>query len=159
MLTYEHGNRECTGSQMLVDIRTADEPGGGGAIFIIRPQCGLRDARGMRMFDDSEDGQISIEVSAQKVAHVISALRGGADGDLDGGGRMVGGVDARRAEERRVMYVDAVARPFRGHAFHIKSIPASGGGAQRHGKIVLNQTEALALEAALSASMGRIAFG
>lgn len=157
MLTYEHGNRECTGSQMLVDIRTADETGGGGAVFMIRPQIGVRDAQGGHRFDDGEGGQIAIEVSVQKVAHIIAALRGGMDDGGEKGGRMLDGIDAY-GDEKRVMYVDAVMKPFRGYAFHIKSIPASIG-AQRHGRIVLNQTEGLALESALSASMGRIAFG
>lgn len=151
MMTFEHGNMENTGSQLLVNITPPDGFENGSATFTIRPQHSPKNGFSCHQF--SESGELSVSLNPHKVAHILTVLRG--DSDSAGGSKGLGG-EGGYGSDTAILYMDSVSKPFDGYAIHIKNVC---GGAVRHGRIILNLTEGVALETALTSAMGRIAFG
>ena len=146
MMTFEHGNAACTGSQMLVDMTPARNGGKGTVRFAIRPQGEVgTDACGHGF---EECGEMSITLTPTNVAHVLAVLRGRED-------PVMGTRGVRSCmDEGSTLFMDR-ADPV-GVEVHIRMKMEEGTA---HGRFTLTPTEALALEVALSAAMGRVAFG
>ena len=136
---------------MLVDVQPSDGHSNGLVIFTIRPQTQARAVNESHQF--GIDGEISIKITATKVAHILAVLRGGNNPEKQE--RFVEGT-LPQGDERCVMYIDHVTMPFNGYAFHIKNITSTKIA---HGRIILSISEGYALNVALTSAMGHIAFG
>lgn len=149
MMTFEHGNAECSGSQLAVDVIPPKDEARGMVRIGIRPQSAT--GAGVRRHGFDAGCEVAVSLTPQNAAHVIAVLRGGRDA-----------VMARRGVascggEESVLFLDAVTQPYEGFAAHIRELDADG--AAIHGRFTLTKTEGIALEAALTSAMGRVAFG
>lgn len=153
MLSYEHGNKNGTGSRLCIETEMSPNGESGRVRFEIHGQTDMGNvnpADGKWEFADDNPAIVSLSVT--QVAHIIPVLRGEAQGILKGSGLVV-------KEEGRtsLLHLDAETKPYRSFAMHIKTSWANGDKAE--GRILLNPTEGLALLAAIEGTMGRLAFG
>lgn len=148
MLKYTHGNRNGTGSQMLVDVKINESGTSGIVAFKIKPQTDEK--AGPRHFF-AEEGSVSIGLDAGRISHVLGVLRGDTDSTLGDKG-----VSVSDGNRMAVIHVDALKEPVIGFAVHIVN---TNEDTELHGRIILNPSEGLALLTAIEASMGKIAFG
>ena len=144
MLTFDHGNMENSGSQLLVSLTPSTKNKIGGVTFAIRPQVAIRENDSMHIF--SADEEVSVYLTVSKLAHILSVLQNKSSTAF-----------CKNLPNSMIMFVDKVNIPYEGYSVHIKSM--SNDYPPVHGRIILNKTEGFALECALSSSMGRIAFG
>lgn len=145
MIIYTHKNSVGTGSQLRIDITPAtDEEQGTIDFMLIAQSCNGG-------FDVGENVQISLRVN--KIGHLISVLTGDETSIL--GGKGVSDTDDFGVKS--TLHIDAVEKPYRGHAIHITE--RYPNGSKKDGRIILNITESVALGLAITAAIDRIAFG
>lgn len=152
MLNYIHGNKAGSGSCMTVEV-CMNSTGENGLISIVMyPQKNRfhpeQEWRGAEFYDKG----IEIFLDVNDVAHVINVLEGNAVSILNGKG-----VRVKNDEGMTVLHVDMVTKPYNGFAFHISYEPVNG--MKDDVRIILNQTESLALLKSLEGAMATIAFG
>lgn len=152
MLMFDHGNGGCTGSKLLVDIipPPADGLGYGRVRIAIWPQGRVGARPGWHTFDCRRE--TAVEILPTGVAHMLTVLRGGEDPVM-----AERGVRSVRSDDNARIYLDRCASPFEG-SLNLHIMVDRAGGPE-HGRFTLTQTEAVALEAALTAAMGQVAFG
>lgn len=153
MLTFEHANRDCTGSQLTVDMKPSDGIEDGKFTFSITKQSALGsfEADGSRVLPEFDGDETEISLNAKQAMHLLFVLEGRFDG-VNGGKGLFEGGGGRSA----VLHCDRVREGASGFGFHIIM---RTGGASRDGRILLNPTEAATLARAMNASLGRVAFG
>lgn len=150
MITFEHGNDNFTGSQLLVDIVPASKRRKGQVRLEIRRQEEGRESDGKARF--SAAGGASIAVGVVAVAHILNVLTGKESGILG-----TKGIRSRDGECSASMHLDRVDEPFPGFAIHVQNRSASGE--RSDARIVLSLSEGAALAYSLQAAMDRVAFG
>lgn len=151
MITFEHGNDNSTGSQLLVDIVPASKRRKGQVKMEIRQQKAGRSADGKARF--SASGGASIAMGVVAVAHLLNVLTGRKPSILG-----TKGIRCKDGDCAVSLHLDRVEQdPFPGFAMHIQNRWPDDSRAD--GRIILTLSEGAALAYSLQAAMDRIAFG
>ena len=155
MLSFDHANSAGTGSQLVVDIEKSEDGNGGFVVLTIRPQTSLPefDSSGRRrayaQFGSMADATACL--TAKQIVHILGVLEGRADSVLGGKG-----LYSCNDGAETVVHADKMKeRPF-GYALHIRVRQDGDVFDQR---IVINQSEALAIAKAVNSVFGMLAFG
>lgn len=150
MLKYAHGNNKGTGSQLLVWLVAPQHSHDEGHVSLSICRQTTVGSDGEEHFFDT--GYVTAHLKCAQVAHVLEVLAGQKEQIL--GGR---GLFRRFANGSNfTLHVDRVSEPFEGFAVHVIG---RKNGEERHGRIVLTQTEGESLRISISSAMGVAAFG
>jgi len=154
MLTFEHGNRENTGSQLAVDMKPSDGVEDGKFTLVISKQSavGFFKPDGTRVLPEFNGDEAVISLNAKQATHFLFVLEGKAN-SVNGGK----GVFENSDDYCSVLHCDREAERAAGFAVHITTRFAVGASVD--GRILLNPTEAATIAKAINASLGRVAFG
>ncbi len=154
MLTFEHANRENTGSQLMVDMKPSDGVEDGKFTLAISKQSavGFFKPDGTRVLPEFDGDEAMISLNAKQVTHLLFVLEGKAN-SVNGGKGVFANGDGYCA----ALHCDWEAERAAGFAVHITTRFA--GGASVDGRILLNPTEAATIAKVVNASLGRVAFG
>lgn len=153
MLTFEHANRECSGSQLMVDMKPSDGVEDGKFTFAISKQSavGFVNPDGVRVSPEFDGDEAAISLNAKQATHLLFVLENKAHA-VNGGKGVFENGDGYCA----VLHCDREAGST-GYAVHITTRYAHGASVD--GRILLNPTEAATIAKAINASLGRVAFG
>lgn len=152
MLTYEHGNKNGTGSRLCVEAESTPDGTGGRLRFELYRQsdCGGR-GDGERRWEFRDDTPAIASLTVPQLAHALAVLRGDAENVLGGAGLVI-----RDEERTSLFHLDRETKPYKAFQVHIKTTWANGDRAE--GRILLNPTEASALRGSIEGAMGSLAF-
>ena len=157
MLTFEHANAVCSGSQLIIDIESADDGSFGFVTMTLRRQTAAPsyDSRGRKKYATfGDDTDISVKMSVKQIVHVLTVLEGKAENVLGGKGLFVN--DELSAV---VVHADMVREKPSGYAIHFIARKSEGTLVSYDQRILLNPCEALIIVKAINAVFGLLAFG
>lgn len=154
MLTFEHANSVCTGSQLIIDIDRSDNDICGAVSLSIRPQITAPsiDGNGNKTYAEfGDEGSIWVALDIKQVIHILAVLEGKADSILGGKGLFV-----KDEASAITIHADKVTGRPSGYSIHLKE--------RRNGRVVdqrilLNHNEATTIVKSLNAVFGYLAFG
>lgn len=157
MLTFEHANAVCTGSQLIIDIESADDGSSGFVTMTLRRQTTAPsyDGNGRKQYASfGDDTDISVKISVKQIIHVLMVLEGKSENVLSGKGLFVN--DELSAV---VVHADRIREKPSGYALHFIARKSEGTLVSYDQRILLNTSEALVIVRAINAVFGLLAFG
>lgn len=152
MVKFIHGNADCTGSRLIVDLSPATRNSEGVYTFSICQQSSVAriNSDGTKTLADFDGEEAVFAMKANQAAHLMLVLNGKAE-SVSGGK----GVFDNGNGYASILHCDRTrSRPY-GYVLHIITKKSS---ATVNGRITLNPTEAYLLLKSIENSIGRICY-